>query len=290
MRTGHEWGKTLFAFPFKHNLFCKGHWWNYLHLPMDGLLAVGDITSKLEQGFFDLVLIGDIWTFPYLHGVYAHILSFMGHTGCAIVSQDGLSIESVWNFEDLNVVAKFYCEKRHERDGYPISYSELEERMPERVPVKGFDTFFAGTCWPGRVPYIEALQERYDNIYPQLYTQNYAEYVKILRAAKVSFSLPPSANGLFNLNRLYEIPGQGTCLFTYNHQSTIEVRDDFTNGVNAIFFTSEADMLAKLDHILSDSQEDYLRDLTTNGLNHIREHHLVQHCAKYVLQKVESLI
>jgi len=288
-RIGYELGEQLFTYPYKPNLYRSQDHHAYMGLALDGLLDMRDVIARLNYGFFDVALIANIWTYPELQMGYELILQSLGDTPCIVISQSDQLIDHDWHFLTVNRIAEFYSERKREKEyigSFAIGWSELEERVPESVPEKHYDTFFAGAKHPEREKYIKALQDAgYANIHDEYYSTVWSEYVTAIRGAKVTFGLPGEFK---NSDKMWEGAAQGCSIMNWNYNPSVKVRQNFTDGEDVLFFADEDDMIAKLEALLADEAK--LAATARAALDHIRDHHLVQHTAKYLIDIVEALL
>lgn len=286
VKLGFSLGNNLIVYPLRTNLFTPRDHMFYYGLPVPtGRLPMQDaegVRALLVKKFFDLVIMAGIWQPPYMRSMYEHILSAMTDEPCAVISETK-HFDDIWVYrDDLNIVANFYREKYPDWDGFPITAAIMEERLntwPVPLNRKLCDTFYAGRRTALRDPYTDALiKAGYANIFQGHYSSKRSDYLAAVRSSRVTFCFPGTN---YNLGTLLRGAAQRTCMLAYDCSHIIEIRKNFTHDVNAIYFNGVDDMLSKLESILKDEQK--LQKIAEAGYQHVRNHHLVQHLAQYVL-------
>ena len=281
---GYKINESIIVFPYKYSLFGNCDHKSYFGLPNCNT-NVPDITGKLENGFFDLVFLSDIYWYPYYLGLFDHIMSFIKDTPCVIIQEGGAIWSETCPYKNLNIIAHFsqYVPKDAGLPLLPITFPLQEKEIGSAE--KEYDVFFAGLSSPHRMQYLQKLIDHgYENIYPYHIDDTRSGYCARLRKARVGLSISRSRGSTLNTFRPVEVAGSGSCAFIENWEDEIIWPHPFTHNENAIIYNSPDDMLEKLQDILSD--EERLKEISRKGQEHVINHFLCHVVAKEVMDIV----
>jgi spore maturation protein CgeB len=126
--------------------------------------------------------------------------------------------------------------------------------------------------------YIRPLIGSYRNA-PRL---SYSKYMKIIAKSWMSIS----CRGLgFDTYRFWEIPYAGAVLVS--EEPKIVIPNNFTDGKNAIFFSSSKELCKKLDYYIGNY--DVLKTIARNGREHLLKYHTPMARAKYIINELKNM-
>lgn len=107
----------------------------------------------------------------------------------------------------------------------------------------------------------------------------YEQYTQIIRQSRVALSL----RGLgWDTVRYWDIPSLGTCLFS--EYLPIEIKNNFVEGKEAVFFKDFGDFAKKFEWVLNDNWQSIAR----NGKRKFEHYHTPGHRAEYLLNSINE--
>ncbi|MDD5013717.1 MAG: glycosyltransferase [Atribacterota bacterium] len=194
----------------------------------------------------------------------------------------------------LNALAYFkreyYKDKSYSNKIYPLSFSYSPQYIPDMDIEKNYHLFWAGRGYSKRYRYLKLAEEITKNLPKVMVVSkkmrtiyNQKEYSQKLLQSRIALNF--KGYGWDNL-RYYEIPLHKTLLFSKRHPLVIE--NDFTDGHNAIFFSSLEEMQEKLLFLLSNP--DYVDRVRIRGYGHCIKYHTTTRRAEQMLRKIRKVV
>lgn len=160
---------------------------------------------------------------------------------------------------------------------FNFSYPELSHDMSSNTLL---DVFWAGKVTPTREPFIAAAEEILNKKFYNRYRQS--AYRRELSRYKIGLNLKGCGDDTV---RYYEVPSHGAMLFS--EKLNITINNDFTDGVNAVFFDGLDEMKEKLSfYFTHESEVDKIR---LAGYNWFIKYHSSRVRAAQFLEKIKPL-
>ena len=173
--------------------------------------------------------------------------------------------------KDLHCRGYFKREYFGEKDIVPLNLSYSEKYLPQDIATKRtIPLFWAGSFNSYRKAYLNGCGIVDRTRYSQ------EEYRDRLLKTKIGLNLRGFG---FDCVRYYEIPAHGALLFS--EKLPITIVNDFTDGENAVFFSSLAEQKEKLDYLLT--HDDYVDKIRLKGYKHYIKYHTGTARAKQLL-------
>lgn len=197
-----------------------------------------------------------------------------------IIDQDDLSGKNIIIESELNSKGYFKREYLGESDMIPLSLSYPNKYIPLNINTRRTNPlFWAGHFNSYRTEYLEACKHLigHHKNYPQ------DVYRSKLLESKIGLNLRGFG---FDCTRRYEIPAHGTMLFS--EKLPIIIINDFTDGENAVFFSSLNEFNEKLNYLLNN--DDYINKIRLSGHEHLLKYHTGTVRATQLLETVNSII
>lgn len=195
--------------------------------------------------------------------------------------EPGINTKMMDNFNTVSYFKReYFRNKISDPKIIPLSFSYSSKYLPGDISGERSHTlFWAGKVIPSRQPYIticQALRGKPFYGFPQ------DRYRLHLAQHTIGLNLKGVGNDTV---RYYEIPANGTLLFTEKPDFVIE--NGFTDGETAVMFESPEEMKEKLDYCLKN--RDYVDKIRLAGYDWFQMYHTTKIRAGQLLNKISKL-